>query len=125
MSEKNKAIAVKFLTTMADNDGLDESMITDDFEWWARAQGKMTAKQMKKIVADMAPVMPRCPDMTVVGVAGEGDRVAVELTGKCQLTTGKRYDNTYHFLILLRDGKVKTVKEFCDTQLASEVFGQA
>jgi ketosteroid isomerase-like protein len=67
--------------------------------------------------------MPLLPEMTVIATTAEGDRVAIELQGKCGLTNGKRYDNVYHFMLECKDGKVRRVKEYCDTQLAAGVFG--
>jgi ketosteroid isomerase-like protein len=118
--EQNRTTAIKFLTG-----GIDASMVTDDFQWWTPAHGPMDVAKMKALVAGMGAIMPRLPEMTVVGVTAEGDRVAVEISGKCELTNGKRYDNSYHFLVLLRDGKIRTVKEYCDTKLAHDAFSES
>ena len=121
--ETNKAVAVKFLTSMGSADGVDEGLVTQDCEWWARGQGTMTIPQLKQLVVKMKPLMPQVPEMTVVGLTAEDDRVAAEVTGKCLLATGKRYDNVYHFLLHFKNGKICKVKEFCDTQLAASVLG--
>ena len=114
--------SVKFLATMKDHGGFDESLITNDFLWWSTGQGAMDKATMKSLVANMAAIMPRMPEMTIVDTTAEGDRVAVEVTGKCQLANGKHYDNTYHFLLEFENGRIRKVKEYCDTKLASDAF---
>ena len=36
--------------------------------------------------------------------------------------SGKIYNNTFHYLLTFRDGKIATVKEYFDTYHAAEVF---
>jgi ketosteroid isomerase-like protein len=122
--ELNRQVAKEFLTTMRDHGGLDASLITDDFQWWASYHhGVMNCSEIKATVASISSRMPQLPEMTVVGTTAEGERVAVELSGKCELADGTRYDNTYHFVILLREGRVRMVREYSDTKLASDAFG--
>ena len=52
----------------------------------------------------------------------EEDRVAVEATSRGMHVTGKLYANHYHFLFHLRDGKIAVMKEFMDTEHATEVL---
>jgi ketosteroid isomerase-like protein len=121
--EKNRALAVRFLTTMRDHGGLDESLITDDFAWWASYHhGLMNAAEIKAMVAGLTQ-MPRLPEMIVTGTVAEGDKVSVEVAGKCTLPDGRPYNNFYHFVILLRDGRICMVREYTDTKLASDTFG--
>lgn len=120
--EQNRATAIKFITTMKAHNGADESLLSDDFQWFLPNQTALTAADIKAHVKSRASIMPECPTMTVIATAAEGDRVALEVSGKCQLTNGKRYDNFYHFVILFRDGRIRTVKEYCDTRLAVEAL---
>jgi ketosteroid isomerase-like protein len=54
--------------------------------------------------------------MTIKGMVAEGDKVAVEVVGDGRLRDGRRYQNEYHFLLTVRDGKVVAVREYLDTQ---------
>jgi ketosteroid isomerase-like protein len=124
-AEKNREVAVKFLTTMADHGGLDESLVTDDFQWWASYHhGVMNSGEIKAMVASLTQ-MPQLPKMNIVATTAEGDRVAVEVAGKCVLPDGRPYDNWYHFVLLFRDGRVRMVREYCDTKLAADTFAVA
>jgi uncharacterized protein len=119
-TSKNGQAATKFILTMKEHGGFDERMVTNDLQWVCPNQKVITASQLKAFVETTTHLMPECPTMTILGVAADGDRVAVEAAGKSLLTNGKRYDNYYHFVILFRDGLICTVKEYCDTKLTIE-----
>jgi ketosteroid isomerase-like protein len=119
-TNKNRQAATKFILTMKEHGGFDERMVTDDLQWFSPNQNVITAAQLKAFVETSKHLMPECPTMTILGVAADKDRVAVEAAGQCQLTNGKRYDNHYHFVILFRDGRICAVKEYCDTKLSIE-----
>ena len=61
--------------------------------------------------------------LEVVGITAEGERVAVELEGDAPTTDGRRYQNQYHFLFVVRDGKIVLAKEYQDTLHSSIVIG--
>jgi ketosteroid isomerase-like protein len=124
-AETDREVAIRFITTMSDHGGLDESLITDDFVWWASYHhGVMNCAEIKAMVASLTQ-MPRLPEMIVVGSTAESGRVAVEVAGKCVLPDGRPYNNSYHFVVLLRDGRVRMVREYCDTKLAADTFAVA
>jgi ketosteroid isomerase-like protein len=123
-ADQNKATALRFITTMRDYAGGDERLLTDDHKWFLPNQKVCTVREIKAHIAMRAKEsMPVIPTMTVIGVAADGDRVAVEAAGKCDLTNGKRYDNFYHFVLEFRDGRICTMKEYCDTKLVIDTFG--
>src|SRR5258708_4776429 len=99
--EANKAVVGKFLTTMREHGGFDDSLLTEDFQGWWPNFGFTSAQDRKARIVKMRPILPDLVEMTVVGITAEGDRVAAEVMGKSQLANGRRYDNTYHFLFVL------------------------
>jgi ketosteroid isomerase-like protein len=117
-TDENRQAAIKFISTMNQHAGFDERMVTDDLEWFLPNQTIITGAQLKGLLKQIAPIMPEPPTLTILGVAADGDRVAVEAAGKCLLANGRRYDNFYHFLILFRDGRICAVKEYCDSKPA-------
>jgi ketosteroid isomerase-like protein len=38
------------------------------------------------------------------------------------MKNGKTYQNLYHFLFVVRDGKIQSVKEYLDTMHAADVL---
>jgi len=55
-------------------------------------------------------------------MTAEDDRVAVEVSGESIHASGKPYNNKYHFLLIIRDGKIIQLKEYMDTQLAAKIL---
>jgi ketosteroid isomerase-like protein len=55
-------------------------------------------------------------------MTAEDDRVAVEAESEGVHASGRPYRNQYHFLMVIRDGKVRQLKEYLDTMHAQEVL---
>jgi uncharacterized protein len=53
----------------------------------------------------------------------EGDHVVVEARGNNLTTTGVRYDNEYCLVFRLADGKIREVREYCDSVLTEKALG--
>ena len=121
--EENRAIAIKFIQRMKVVRGIDPDLVTEDFQWWSSGTGYLDRAKMQALIGTLDAIMPQMPEMTIVGTTAEGDRVALEVSGKCELANGRRYDNSYHFLILLRGGRVRMIKEYLDTKLAFDAIG--
>jgi len=77
---------------------------------------------MLKILTQTTARFEEPVKFTVTGITAEGDRVAIEAQGYAKLKNGKTYENLYHFLFVVRDGKIQEGKEYCDFHYASEVF---
>jgi uncharacterized protein len=53
--------------------------------------------------------------MTIKNTVAEGDQVALEMASHGVLKNGRVYDNEYHLLMRLREGKIVAVREYYDT----------
>jgi len=53
--------------------------------------------------------------LTIGDMIAEGDRVALEATSSAQLADGRPYGNQYSFHVLLRDGLIAEMDEYCCT----------
>lgn len=93
-----------------------------DFTWWAAGAGEIQG-QLANIGKLLADNMKAPMTMKVHAMTAEGDRVAVEAESYGELKNGAVYNNQYHFLFIVRDGKIKAVKEYNDTKHAAEVLG--
>ncbi len=54
----------------------------------------------------------------------DGDHVVVEARGDNVTRTGARYDNDYCLVFRLEDGKIKVVREYCDSVLTERALGR-
>ena len=59
---------------------------------------------------------------SIVAMTAEGERVAIEAEGRGTHASGKVYHQRYHFLLVIRDGKIAQMKEYFDTELARDVL---
>jgi ketosteroid isomerase-like protein len=56
-------------------------------------------------------------------IIAEGDYVVVEAKGDNVTKTGQRYDNDYCMVWRVENGKIKEIKEYCDSALVERVLG--
>ena len=54
----------------------------------------------------------------------DGDHVVVEATGNNLTRTGVRYDNDYCLVFRLENGRIKEVREYCDSVLTEKALGR-
>ena len=73
----------------------------------------------------MPAVLGLFPDglaFTVDALTAEGGRVAIEAHSEGVTAKGIPYQQQYHFLMEVRDGKIVAFKEYMDTELARRVL---
>ena len=121
-TEQNRATALKLVATLGAG-APDLSLATDDAVWWAPGRGDFDNATFAKMAGGFASMFKSPSQITVHGVTAEGDRVAIEAQGHAELTNGKVYLNTYHYLFVFRDGKICRGKLYNDTQHAKEIAG--
>jgi ketosteroid isomerase-like protein len=67
-------------------------------------------------------VFPEGIRFDVTASTAQGERVAVEAESHGDHVSGIHYNNRYHFLVVVRDGKIRELREYMDTQMAQEVL---
>jgi hypothetical protein len=126
--EENKALVQEFYRRMNDR-RYDEmwELFTADARWGggrASAEAFGSIDGMRAIIVDPMPIFSDgAIAFTVHALTAEGDRVAAEVESYAPLVNGKVYNNHYHMLFEIRDGRIVIVKEYADTAHAREVFG--
>lgn len=118
----NKETALKFVESMSRGE-MDLSLLTDDIQWWVPGRGTMAKEDFFALAGSFQSLLKGPMKMTVKGITTEGDRVAVEAESHGELTNGKTYNNTYHFLFVFRDGKICLSKEYNDSAHAAWALG--
>jgi uncharacterized protein len=126
-TEENKRIVRQFFTCLSRGDTravLD--LYADDATVWTAGSlafsGRRTKQEVAPLMEGILGAFPEGLRFTLHAMTAEGDRVAVEAESHGRHVSGKIYNNLYHFLLVVRDGKVREFKEYLDTQLAHEVL---
>jgi ketosteroid isomerase-like protein len=121
-TEQNRATALKMVATLGAG-APDLSLATDDAVWWAPGRGEFGNETFANMASAFAGMFKSPSKIAVHGVTAEGDRVAIEAQGHAELTNGKVYRNTYHYLFVFRDGKICQGKLYNDTKHAADIQG--
>lgn len=128
MLETNKATALKFFQALGAGDiATMTALMTDDIVAIMPGTAEVCGTRNREVLIAFAGALPK---ITKAGVAfealsmtAEGDRVSCELQGNSVLVNGVAYNNTYHFLVFFRDGRICKLREYLDTKLADEALG--
>jgi uncharacterized protein len=118
----NRETAIRFIEQLGKGI-LDESLLADDPHWWLPGMGTLAKRDFEGFVSGFHALCASPPEMSIVGVTADADRVAVEARCNAQLRDGALYSNTYHFLLEFEGGRVKLAKEYNDTRHSSETLG--
>lgn len=113
-TEKNRKTALAFFQSITDG-ALDPSFLADDVKWWVPTYGTLSMEEIGAIGVDFMAQFKSNPKMTVQGVTADGDRVAIESISRGEGINGKIYENSYHFLLVFREGRICLIKEYLDT----------
>ncbi|NPC58657.1 nuclear transport factor 2 family protein [Caenimonas soli] len=114
------------------------AVFTEDAQWLA-PPGNATAKALghtghvldrKTIVHFMAHEFPTLfvsnVELTFTGLVAEGSTAVLEHRLQATLANGRHYDNDYCFVIETRDGRIRRMREYMDTQRGFKcIFGDA
>ena len=127
VEESNKELARVFLDGLSKADvDLVGGLYADDFQLWTAGSLPFSGTSDKaQALVGMPAVLDLFPDgltFTIKAMTAEGERVAIEAVSEGTTFRGDRYEQTYHFLMRVRDGKVIEFKEYMDTELARKVL---
>ena len=106
------------------------AMMHEDATWWVNGKPHLFAGAGIKTRAEMAgiwqglyAVLDGGLEMRILSMIAENDCVAAEVRSYATTKRGAVYENDYHLLFRLADGKILQVKEYTDLMHAKEVFG--
>jgi ketosteroid isomerase-like protein len=123
-TEQNKQLAREFFDHFSANKIVDVlDLMTDDATWWIAgkkeqlpAAGLYSKERIARLFYTMASQLPNGLKMTVKSLIADGNKVALEVESYGELKNGRIYNQEYHILMTLRDGKIGEVREYLDTQ---------
>jgi uncharacterized protein len=128
--EDNRRIALAFFERCDAGDipaMLD--LLAEDITYWLAGKpgsnataGARTKGEMADIFRRMEAAMTGPLRMAVKGTVAEGDKVAVEAMSRGALRNGRVYEQEYHVLFTLRDGKIAAAREYLDTAHVNAIW---
>lgn len=127
-STESKKIVEEFLHAFSAGDHATAFALLDDSAtWWVAGKieglsGTKDKATFAQEVAGAGQIMKEPLRLTPIAWTVDGERVAVELESYAELTDGRLYENTYHNTFIVRDGKIRSVREYPDTDTAKVTF---
>jgi ketosteroid isomerase-like protein len=129
-TEENKNVVRKFFE--AGNAGdMDTVMalIADDVVWTDIGTTSLSgtyrgkAELGERLLGPLFAQLKAGITMRIHRLVAEDDFVVAQTSGSAETLEGVPYDNTYCWIIRIRDGQFAEVTEFLDTELVTRVFG--
>ena len=125
-SNKNKKIAINFFKALSSGSETYLDFYNDDSIIWTAGNNAIGGTRTKKEIIDFAQgilaAFPTGITFNITGITAENERVAVEVKGEAIHASGKPYNNEYHFLLRIKNGRIIELKEYMDTQLAAKIL---
>jgi len=125
--EVNKGIARDFVAAInrGDVEALADMYAADGVCWTPGSMpisGTYDREQVRKFAKQILEAFPNGLNMTIRRMTAEENRVAIEAESHARHVSGKDYNNQYHILMQLRDGKIVEWREYMDTMHANAVI---
>jgi len=109
-------------TTFADNLADDASwIVTGQYSWSHEFKGREAI--LHGLMGHFRSLLAVRPRTVAFNFIADGDFVAVEARGDNVTKAGLRYDQQYCMVFRIENGKIKQIKEYCDSALVERVLG--
>ena len=126
ITDQNKQITIEFFEALSTGSNKYLDFYTDDSIIWTAGNnsigGTRTKKEVVTFAENILSAFPSGITFNITGITAEDERVAVEVSGEAIHASGEKYNNQYHFLLRIKDGKILELKEYMDTQLAAKIL---
>ena len=124
---ENKHVVASFYTALAAKDvETVSSLLADDLVCWVAgttpASGSCGRERFLELFAMMREAIDGQMTLIFDAVTAEEDRVALLARGSMRTTSGKDYNNFYHFFTRVRDGQIVEMREYLDTELLRSII---
>ena len=126
VTDQNKKITKEFFEALSNGSDKYLDFYTDESIIWTAGNnaigGTRTKKEVVSFAQNILSSFPSGIKFNITGITAEDERVAVEISGEAIHASGEAYNNQYHFLLRIKDGKILELKEYMDTQLAAKIL---
>ncbi len=128
-ADESRQFVLEFFAELSTGNPKCWDRVAEDATWRLMARGKdypypsdYTKSSYRALCEGSGGMFPKGLRFTILGTTAEEDRVAVEAESYGYTRQGKLYNNVYHLLVLLKDGKIRTAREYLDSGHATEVL---
>ena len=109
-------------TTFADHLADDASwIVTGQYSWSHEFKGREAIQN--GLMGHFRSFFAVRPRTVAFNFIADGDYVVVEARGDNVTKTGERYDNQYCMVYRIENGRIREIKEYCDSTLVERVLG--
>jgi uncharacterized protein len=127
VNENKRLVQEVFEELAAGNPSAMSDAMADDFRWVFPGDWTWSGIwEPKQVVLDelLRPLMAQFESYRSAAdlIVAEGDRVVVQAHSNAMTKQGNAYDQTYCFVVRLRDGQLTELVEHCDTALVERVL---
>jgi ketosteroid isomerase-like protein len=128
MVEGNKDLIRRMFNAQLANDiAAYREILDDNLVWQVMQFGEMGRPRGKEeMIALLGLVHKNLGggrwEKNIVAMTAEGERVAVEATASMELRNGNLYKQRYHYVYVIRNGRVVQAREYLDTLTAANAF---
>lgn len=127
---ENKKVVLGFVEALSSGHiEAAKAALADDVTWWIPGSLPVSGTHRgKKVIFEdflgqaQALFQPNSVSIQVRNAIGEGDLVAVEWVARGKSAKGNPYENYYHLMFELKNGKIQAIREYVDTLYAKEVL---
>ena len=122
----NKKLVEEFFNLLSIGSEKYLDFYTEESVIWTAGENAIGGSRNKDEVigfaANILDSFPKGINFKIMNLVAENEYVAVEVEGTAIHISGKPYNNKYHFLIRIKNGKIIELKEYMDTELAAKVL---
>ena len=126
ITDQNKKITKEFFRALSTGSDQYLDFYTNESIIWTAGGnaigGTRTKKEVVSFAQNILSAFPTGITFNITGLTAEDERVAVEISGEAIHASGETYNNQYHFLLRIKNGKILELKEYMDTQLAAKIL---
>lgn len=129
-TESNKKLVQQIYTDSANRSGttfvdnlVDDACwtVTGQYSWSHQFRGRDAINN--GLMGHFRSFFAQRPRTVAFNFIAEGDYVVVEARGDNVTKAGLRYDNQYCMVWRIENGKIKEIREYCDSTLVERVLG--
>ncbi|MCZ4552312.1 nuclear transport factor 2 family protein [Gordonia rubripertincta] len=129
IEEKNKELVAEFMKVFSAGD-VDKilSFLSPTATWWVAGtidgiSGSKNKQEFGEMLSSLSSTSKNgAIALKPLAWTAEGERVAVETESYAELENGRTYNNLYHFVFVINNGEIESIKEFLDTEHTRAVF---